>query len=110
MAQWRLLVTFERPKVLTRRSKPVKPCIIVVFHGYPCLVSLGQARKNYRKWKKGSLGQVDVIDVAVLDRVDWTGEFREELKRIRQKLPGYPERGRPIEARGRLQRRVKLAA
>lgn len=86
----------------------MKPYIILIFNGDPCLVSLGQARRNYRKWKKGHLGKVEVIDAGVLDRVDWTGEFRHELEKVRQKLPGYPEKGRPVEAKARIQRRANI--
>jgi len=71
----------------------MEPYIIVIFDGYFCLVRLEQAKRNYKKWAKGNLGTIDVIDVGVVDRVDWTGEFREEVERLRKKLRDYPKRG-----------------
>ena len=83
-------------------------CIILIIKGNPCLVSLGQARRNYKKWEKGTLDEVEVIAEGYFDRVIWKYEFRDEVEKVRQKLPGYPERGRPIEAKGRFQRRVNI--
>ena len=80
----------------------MKECVTFYFRGEPYLVRLEQGRKNFKKYIRDRLPDHKIIGSGTIvehKEVMWLIE--QEKKEIEQRRKGYPERGRPPEAKGR---------
>jgi hypothetical protein len=75
-------------------------CVTFYFRGRPYLVRLKQARKNLKKYIRGKLPDHEVIGSGTIvenKEVMWL--IKRELEQTEQRRRGYPERGRPLQAK-----------